>query len=223
MLFWAGILTGAFFTWLAVKTGFYETLVLLFNVVISVYISIFMTPVISNYIPGANDVSFYKTFSLAVAAVGTFLILYAISYVFLTGQFKVTFHKIFEILFSGLLGFLTGFLVFSFVALAVTVTPLSRNSFISKAGFNRVSLQANISYMCFWCDLVNKAVASDEKITTQSVIDELLKSARAEQTDDEPAVKDPNAHAKPDDSTKVIDLVDTEAYCIGHIPDAHSA
>ena len=220
MVFWAGVLFGGFFTWLAVKTGFYETLVLLFNVVISVYVSIFMTPVITTYIPGADTTSFYNSFALAASAIGTFLILYAISYIFLTGQFKVTFHKIFEILFSGFLGFLVGFLVFSFAALVVTVTPLSRNSIISKAGFNKESQQANISYICWWCDLVNKAASSDEKITTQSLIDELTKSAEAEQTDDESAGEDPNA---PAESTKATDLIDSDSYCIGHIPDAHWA
>jgi hypothetical protein len=82
MLFWAGILTGGLFTWLAVRIGFY--------------------------------------------------ILYAIAYTFLTGQFKVNFPKIFDILFAGLLDFPLGFLVFSFMVLVITVTPLSKNLFISQ-------------------------------------------------------------------------------------------
>ncbi|MBN1973267.1 MAG: CvpA family protein [Sedimentisphaerales bacterium] len=183
MLFWAGILTGGFFAWLAVKAGFYETIVMLFNIVISIYVSLFLTPVITKYFSAENDTLFFNTFALAIIAIGTFLILYAIAYTFLTGQFKVAFHKIFELLFSGIFGFLTGFLVFSFAALVITVTPLSQNRFISQIGFNKQSQKANISYICWWCDLVNTVVSSDEKMKSEDVIDKLLKNAQMKESE----------------------------------------
>ena len=185
MLFWAGILTGGLFTWLALRIGFYETLVMLFNVVISIYVSIFLTPLVLSFFPGANDTLFCNMFALSILAIGTFLILYAIAYVFLTGQYKINFPKIFDILFAGILGFLLGFLVFSFVVLVITVTPLSKNRFISQIGFNKTSQQTNLSYICWWCDLVNKVASTDEKITSKSVIDEILKNTGPKETDSE--------------------------------------
>lgn len=185
MLFWAGILTGGLFIWLAIKIGFYEIFIIFFDAVISVYVSIFLTPVLSDIIPAAKDTSFYYTFSLAIIAIGTFIVLYTIAYLSLTSRFKVTFHKIFEILFAGFLGFLLGFLVLSFAALVITVTPLSQNRFISSIGFNKLSQQANISYICSWCDLVNTAASSDEKIQCKTIIDELLKNSQLKEFDKE--------------------------------------
>jgi signal transduction histidine kinase len=199
MLFWLSILTGGFFIWLALKIGFYEILVLFFNLIISIYISIFLTPVISTVFPSSKDTIFYYTFSLSILSVGTFLILYGIAYTFLTGQFKVNFPKLFEILFAGILGFLTGFLVFSFAALVITVTPVSHNRFINQIGFNKQSLNVNISYICLWCDAVHKLVSSkDEKVTCENIIDDLLKNAKPKEeskqsrTNKVPTTPEPN-------------------------------
>ena len=190
MIFWAAILAGVISTWLAIRKGFFETMVMLFNIVISVYVSIFLTPVIIKLFPAANDTSYGNALSLMVIAIGTFMVLYGIAYVFLTGQFKVKFPKIFEIIFAGLFGFFIGFLILSFAAFVMTVTPISQNRFISQIGFNKQSQQANISYICMWCDLVNKVAASpDEKITCESIMDDLIKSAEQKEPDElnEPA------------------------------------
>jgi uncharacterized membrane protein required for colicin V production len=175
MVFWLGILTGGLFTWFAIKIGFYEMWAMLFNIVISVYTAIFLTPVILNIIPEASDIPCCHALALTVLGAGTFCILFGITYVFLTGQFKVSFPKSFDILFAGLLGFLAGFLVLSFAALVITITPLSENRFVRQVGFNRNSQQANISYICWWCDLVNSIVSSpDSKITSKQAVEYLL-------------------------------------------------
>jgi len=202
MVFWLGILTGGIFVWLAIKIGFYEIWAMLFNIVISIYVAIFLTPIILDIVPGADDIPCCNAFALTVLGVGTFLILYGITYVFLTGQFKVAFPQLFEILFTGILGFLAGFLVLSFAALIITITPISQNRFVRQIGFNSESQQANISYMCLWCDLVNSIVSSDTKITSKEAVEYLLSSAQpqtknttaGQTTDDEPV--------KPDDSNE---------------------
>jgi hypothetical protein len=207
MVFWLDILIGGVFIWLAIKIGFYEIWALLFNIVISIYVAIFLTPVLLDIVPGSSDIPCCHAFSLAVLGGGTFLILYGITYVFLTGQFKVAFPKLFEILFTGILGFLAGFLVLSFAALVITMTPISQNRFVKQIGFNRESQQVNISYMCLWCDMVNSIVSSDTKITSKEAVEYLLSSAQpqtesttaGQTTDDEPV--------KPDDSNEEIQSV----------------
>lgn len=179
MIFWAGILAGGLFIWFAVKIGFYETLALLFNVVISIYTAIFLTPIIKDIVPEAGELPCCEALALVVISGGTFLILYGITYVFLTGQFKVSFPKVFDILFAGLLGFFTGFLVLSFVAFIITVTPISKNRFLSTIGFNKQSQQTNLSNICWWCDLVHLIVSTpDEQTTCQININQLLDSAK---------------------------------------------
>jgi uncharacterized membrane protein required for colicin V production len=193
MVFWLGILTGGLFIWFAIKIGFYEMLAMLFNIVISIYVAIFLAPVILETVPEAGDIPCCNAFTMAVLAVGTFFILYGITYVFLTGQFKVSFPKLFDILFTGVLGFLAGFLVLSFAALVITITPISQNRFVKQVGFDRNSQQANISYICWWCDLVNSIVSSpDTKITSKQAVEHLLSDTQSTTPEKELQKKKPD-------------------------------
>lgn len=177
MVFWAGVLVGGVFAWLAVRRGFYETWTMLFNIIISVYVAVFLTPVVLDIIPAAGQISYGKALTLAATAIGAFLILYGISYTLLTGQFKVSFHRIFDVLFAGLLGFLGGFLVLSFVAFVLLVTPLSQNTALKEIGLNKQSQQSNISYVCWWGDLVHGVASSgNSDYTTEDAVNHLLQS-----------------------------------------------
>jgi hypothetical protein len=199
MIFWAGILVGGLFVWVAIKIGFYETLALLFNIVISIYVAIFLAPIIKDIVPEASDMPCCEALALVAISGGTFLILYGITYIFLTGQFKVTFPKVFDILFAGLLGFITGFLVLSFAALVITATPISQNRFVSTIGFNRQSQQTNLSNICWWCDIVHSIVSTpDEQTTCEANINLLLDSANQKEkvkTDNETNIEDQNQPA----------------------------
>jgi glucan phosphoethanolaminetransferase (alkaline phosphatase superfamily) len=179
VIFWITILGGAIFTWLAIKIGFYEIWALLFNILISVYLAIYLTPIVTDILPATLDTNYGTTLTIIALAAAVFLILYGITYVLFTGQFEVPFPKIFDILFAGFLGFLTGFLVLSFIVLLICITPISQNKLLNEMGFNKETQQANISYLCWWCDKVNWFAASkDNKITGQQAIDKLLAKAK---------------------------------------------
>ena len=203
MVFWLGILTGGLFIWFSMKIGFYEMLAMLFNIVISIYVSIFLTPVILDIVPEAGDIPCSNAFASAVLAVGTFFVLYGITWVFLTGQFKVSFPKLFDTLFTGVLGFLTGFLVLSFAALVITITPISQNRFVKQVGLNRNSQHANISYICWWCDLVNSIVSSpDTKITSEQAVEHLLSETQSKTSDKTAGQTAISTPVEPDDSNE---------------------
>ncbi len=175
MIFWLGILAGAVAAWAAIRIGFYESWVMLFNILISIYVAIFLTPVIVDIVPEAGGISCGNILAMTAVAIAVFAILYGIAHIFFTSQFNVSFPKTFDILFAGLLGFLAGFLVLSFAAFLICATPISQNEFASDAGLSRQSQRANISYICWWCDLVNSVVASPEnKVTTEQAINEWL-------------------------------------------------
>lgn len=203
MVFWLGILTGGLFIWFAMKIGFYEMLAMFLNIVISIYVAIFLSPVILDIIPEAGDIPCSNAFALAVLGVGTFFVLYGITYVFLTGQFKVSFPKSFDILLAGVLGFLAGFLVLSFAAFVITITPISQNRFVKQVGLNRNSQQANISYICFWCDLVNSIVsAPDSKITSKQAVEHLLGETQSTTPEKEAGQTAISASVEPDGSNE---------------------
>jgi len=176
MVFWIAILIGAGFVWLAIQLKFYATWVLFFNVLVSVYVSIFLAPAVADFAPvGGGAASYGVALSMVVLAGGCFAILHGLSYVFLTGQFSIPFPRIFDVLLSGLLGFATGFLILSFVAIVLITTPLTQHEIAGTIGLNRQSQQANIRCLTACCDLIHGVARfGGDKDTTQAAIDRLL-------------------------------------------------
>jgi hypothetical protein len=195
MVFWAGILAGGIFAWFAVKIGFYEMWALLFNIVISIYVTVFLTPVIVNIIPAASETSCGNALTMATAVIGIFLIMQGITYVFFTSQFSVSFPRIFDTLGAGVLGFLAGLLVWGFAALLFSLTPFSQNPFVKDIGFGCRIKQTNVPYISWWCNVVNSIVsAPDNQITSEQIIHQLLDSTQLKAQDKIPEQVEP---AKP--------------------------
>jgi len=193
MAFWTGILVGGFFAWLAVRKGFYETWTLLFNVVISVYVSVLLTPVIAESVPAAGDTAYGNALTLAAVAGGTFLILHGISCTLFTGRFGVTFPKIFDNIGAGILGFLAGFLIWSFVALLISATPIGQKDTARAIGFGRKIEQSNGAYISWWCNLVNTIASSeDTRRPAQETVSRLLDKAEEKGRDKPPEQPEPN-------------------------------
>ena len=176
MIFWIGILIGATLAYHAIKIGFYETWVSLFNIIIAVYLSIFLTPIVVELIPTAGEDTPYATLlTLISIAAAVFLILHGIAYIFFTSQFKVSFPKTFNILLSAFLGFWAGLLIWSFITILIAVTPITENSFVKRLGFSHQAYQPSINYLAWWCDKLNNVIStSDSKHTTSHVIELLL-------------------------------------------------
>ena len=147
MVFWAGILAAALFAWLAVKIGFYETWTMLFNIVVSIYLSVFLTPVVTTIVPATSGTAYGYALTLITVAAGAFLILHGVSYSFLTGRFSVRFPRPLDDVGSGLLGFLAGFLIWSFLALVISVSPVSQSAFARDIGLKSTVEQTNVPYI----------------------------------------------------------------------------
>ena len=180
MVFWIGILVGGLFVWLAVKMGFYETWVLLFNIVIAVYLGVFLGPVIANIFPIVRNSPYNDVLCMIIPAAGAFLILHGISFTLFTGQFSVPFTKTFDTCAAGFLGFLTGFLVWVFLSLLICITPISQHTFVSELDFAGSFKQTGVPYVGWWCDRINSMVTSqDSGVTSKQVISELLKNAES--------------------------------------------
>lgn len=178
MVFWIGILFGFLFVWLAVKKGFYETWVLLFNIVIAVYLAVFLGPVIANIIPIASGSAYNNALCMIIPGVGAFLILYGISFTLFTGQFSIPFTKAIDTCVAGFFGFLTGLLVWFFLSLLISITPISQHTFVSELNFAGSFKQTGAPYISWWCDRIHSIVASrDSDITSAEAINALLKDA----------------------------------------------
>ena len=144
MAFWIGILVSIAFVYLAIKVGFFEMWVMLFNITISIYLAIFLRPIIADFVPIPVDASYNDAIIVVAIGIVTFLIVHAILYVFFTGQFNVSCPKIFDILGAGFLGCLAGYLVWSFAILLICITPISQQPIVKKMGLHMQLEQANV-------------------------------------------------------------------------------
>lgn len=202
MVFWIGILIAVGFAYSAFKLGFYHAWTMLFNVVIAVYLGIRLGPVIEEFVPMGGRYS--GTLSLLAAGLVPFLILHAISYAFLLGQFEVTFPRILNRLGSGLLGFLAGFLIWSFASLIVCTTPFPDKPYVKEIGFRETKIQ---SYLVWWCNVVDVIVSSsDGEQSPDKAVRELLTKADKDSTRRRPTqpvldVNEPNDANIPQDLT----------------------
>ncbi|MBE3142986.1 MAG: CvpA family protein [Planctomycetes bacterium] len=178
MVFWAGILVAVLFAYSAIKLGFYHAWTMLFNFVIAVYVAIRISPAIEGFLPAAMGSGQYgKTMALLATGLVTFLVLHGIAYTLLIGQFEVTFPRIVNTLGSGILGFLAGFLIWSFGTLIVCTTPFCQKQYVKELGFETKTFQeAKMqSYLIGWCNFLDKIVASgDNPVSAEQAIKDLL-------------------------------------------------
>ncbi len=180
MVFWIGILIGGTFAWFAIKLRFYQTWTLIFNIIISIYLAVYLRPVVIN-IPAVGDTPYNNALAMAAVALASFLILHGISYTFLTSQFNVSFPKVFDVVGAGLLGFLAGLLVWSFLSLLIYITPASQNTFVKEIGFTDPFQQNSVLYVSRFCDLVNAVVSSqDNGCSAEQTIRKLLKGPESQ-------------------------------------------
>lgn len=195
MVFWIAVLIGALFVWLAVRRGFYETWALLFNILVAIYVSVFLSPAMARFVPMPGGAAWCTAISMLVLAGGAFALLHGVSWVFLTGQFSVRFPRLFDIVFSGVLGFAAGFLILSFAALALSTTPLARHKIVTTLGLGRNAQKANVVGLTRSLDLIHAVAGFADGGTTETAVDRLLQTsddlARSDKAP--PAPNDPNA------------------------------
>jgi hypothetical protein len=179
MAFWIGILVSILFAYVAIRMRFYTTWASLFNIVISVYLAIALGPALADLVSASPEAPYHGALSVLGTAIGAFLILHGISYTLITGQFSVPFPNIIDKLVAGVLGFLTGFLVWSFVGLLVCIMPASQNTFVKDIDLCSQFQRTGTPVICSCCDLVNSLVSSeDSRFSTEQAINDLLRRAQ---------------------------------------------
>jgi len=192
MTFWIGILVAALFAWSAVKVGFYGMWAMLFNIIISVYLAIFLRPGIVEVLPEIGNAPYDNALTMIAIAVASFLVLQGITYTFFTAHFAIPLPKILDVVGAGVLGFWAGLLVWSFASLLITITPLAKNSFVKEIVIGNQAQQANTSSICRWCNFVNAIVSRQgDEHTTEQMIDDLLTQTQ-EETEDTFEPAEPN-------------------------------
>ena len=193
MIFWLGIIVAAIFAYMAIKLGFFMSWSILFNIVISIYLAIYLGPLIVIFIPGAGDTPYANILGIVCVAATSFFIQHLIAYTYITGPFAVSFPRILDNLGAVIIGFLSGFLVWSFISLIVCAMPMSKVKLLEDLGLGCDKHQSTIAYVTWWCDKVNRFAAIQYDPNATSVtITELIGKIEEEKTLDPNDPNDPN-------------------------------
>ena len=176
MLFWIAILVGIVVGTLATRIGFYETLIYSFNLSVSVYLAVFLTPFVVTHVPAATEIDAGLPLTLAGLVVGSFILLYGISYLLFTGQFKIAFPKVVDLPLSALIGFGAGLLIVSFLALLLSITPSPWVETILGQG----TLETHTATLRSSCDRIHRFVrAGEPAVETGKILAWLADSKKA--------------------------------------------
>ena len=177
MIFWAGIIIAVMLAAGCAKRGLYETWALAFSSVMAVYIGIFAEPFASAALPSASETPFGDMLVVAALAAGTFIILNGISLAFATGHFSVPFPKVLDIGTAGLLGFVTGFVLWNFGAFVVCNAPVFPKELAAKINYDDSVRDFNVKVFSIPCDAVNMIVSAEDNLTTKQAVENLLGKA----------------------------------------------
>ena len=126
MIILVAIVVGVVFAVVGIRKGFFSTWAILFNILISIYLSIMITPVLVDRILFLGRTSYHVAGCVVVVGIVFFAILHTIASSFLTETFEVSFPKLFNSAAAAILGFLTGYLLLNFVLFAICITPVSQ-------------------------------------------------------------------------------------------------
>jgi hypothetical protein len=160
MVFWLAVVIGGLFAWIAVQIGFFGAWIMFFNLLLSACMAFFIAPVVVASVPAATEIPYGDALTLVSIAVATLFISYGICYAILRGHLRADFPRVFDNTISGLLGFLAGFLVCSFLGFAMAMTPVAETDIAKTVGLNAMAqLDAQrqpshivTKYLCWWCD-----------------------------------------------------------------------
>ena len=188
MVFWIAVLVGCLTLYLATRIGFFDTLVLSFNILTSIYVGIYSASALIDSIPAAANFVCGTAITVSAISLICFLSLYGLSFVLLTGQFKVSFPKVFDVLLSGLLGFCTGILLISYAVFILSILPPLR----TVSCLDKTNTKANVSLLCLYCDQVQQLVAArDNEQHTHDVLAQIVQHSQ-ENASSSNADVDPN-------------------------------
>lgn len=183
MFFWitvvAGILTGL----LGLRLRWFESMALLFNLLIGIYLGLYATPYLSALVPMALEIPYGMPLTALGVTLVSFGILQTITYLLITGQFSVYFPKLLDYLGGGICGFMAGFLVLSF---AVTLMKVQSQTNTEHLLPKEVSVQANV--LEWWTGKIH-CFAGKKGTSMTDALNDLNELVQSSST---PAPSDPN-------------------------------
>ncbi len=124
MAFWIAVGIGVLCALFGIKKDFFPLWGIFFNLMITIYVSIMLTPTVIGFFGELNS-HYHYAGCVATIAILIFVILQTITINVLTKTYVVTLPELFDNIGGGILGFLSGFLVTNFIFLIIFTMPFS--------------------------------------------------------------------------------------------------
>jgi uncharacterized membrane protein required for colicin V production len=124
------IAVALFFAVIGLRLGYFRAWMMLFNILVSIYLAVMLAPVIPGLIPCVRDYHYRYPVFVIVVAVIIFAILHSIT-ITLMETFKASCHRVLDLVFSAMFGFISGYLIIVFIFFVVCLIPLKKPWFVS--------------------------------------------------------------------------------------------
>jgi len=171
------VLVGVVFAVIGIRKGFFPMWLVLLNILISIYAGVMLSPTLVAIRPDMEQARYYLAGFIAVTSVLLFAVLETIALSFFGEVGECCCPKLFDTAGAGVLGFLVGFCIVSFVYFILCIMPFSQKP--SMKGFfgDGLSTPAGAKGVVKACDFVSyislQPYCGYEEVATD-VIDWLL-------------------------------------------------
>jgi hypothetical protein len=179
MIWTAAIAMGFVFAVCGYRRGFYATWAVLFNIAISIYLSVMLTPTAAAFLPAvlpdgakSSDGSFWYAYAgiAAAAAFVSFVILQIIATVFFTGTFNISLPKLVDKLGAALIGFAAGYVLWGFICFLVLIMPKSENVLLKSFTAGSESKELSMSAVSKVVNTINLVSLQPNREQVKNVI-----------------------------------------------------
>jgi hypothetical protein len=153
----AAVAAGVLFAVWGYRMGFYVIWAVLFNIAISIYLSVMLTPAVAAFLPALfpagvkqGEPGFWYAYAGLSAAVAfiSFLVLQITAMTYFTGTFNISLPKLMENLGAAAIGFVAGYILWGFICFVVLIMPIKESqpvllkSFTSDTKSREISIPA---------------------------------------------------------------------------------
>ena len=132
MIFWLMLFVGLLFGFYGARNKFYLLWLMLVDIMISIYLSVMLTPTFVEMIPQGQEEPYHNVISIVVLFSLLFACLYLIANYLFDKNFEVTLPRLFDGVGSGVLGFISGYILMGFLLFVICVTPVAKNKYMRK-------------------------------------------------------------------------------------------
>ena len=177
MLFWVAVLAGGGFAYLGIKKGFFPMWAITFNILVSVYLSVMLLPVIEAIIPDNGGQAYFYNCALSLLIIGilVFVVLQTIASNYFSGGFQVSFPVIFNNIVAAILGFISGYLICCTVLVIISIMPFTSQSSIANKILGPQNLPAAVTKPVIGaCDFIGVASMQVWPDVAQDAVDDFL-------------------------------------------------